>query len=126
MISYLKKVFRKKAVDKKADQIQALKDGLACLKRETANNVLSHFISYRENIKFQYFFKLTDAVANAFFDLHTARFQAYVTDLETLANLIRDKKMDKETVLSHLETLESQVFEIRAKIRKIKEKIVLL
>jgi Mg2+ and Co2+ transporter CorA len=70
------------------------------------------FVSYRENIKFQYFFKLTDAVANAFFDLHTARFQAYVTDLETLATLIRDKKLNKETVLEDLANLEKKVGDV--------------
>jgi hypothetical protein len=126
MISYFKKIFRKKVVDRKADQIMALKDALIRLKRETAENVTSHFISYRENIKFQYFFKLTDAVANAFYDMHTARFQAYVTDLETLANMIRDKKMDKETVMSRLDDLNIRIEEIASGIRNIKEKIVQL
>jgi hypothetical protein len=125
IISFLKKVFRKKAVDKKADQIQALKDGLVCLKRETSQNVMSHFISYRENIKFQYFYKLTEAVANAFFDLHTSRFQAYVTDLETLATLIRDKKADKETILNHLNEIDGRTSEIMEKIGKIKGQLVM-
>jgi len=122
-ISYLKKVFKKKAMDRKSDQVQALKDGLVTLKRETLKNVHSHFISYRENIKFQYFFKLTDAVANAFFDLHTARFQAYVTDLETLAALIRDKKLNKETVLEDLANLEKKVGDVQTDISGLKERI---
>jgi hypothetical protein len=122
-VSWLKKVFKKKAMDRKSDQVQALKDGLVTLKRETLKNVHSHFISYRENIKFQYFFKLTDAVANAFFDLHTARFQAYVTDLETLAALIRDKKLNKETVLEDLANLEKKVGDVQADISGLKERI---
>jgi GTPase SAR1 family protein len=122
-VSWLKKVFKKKAMDRKSDQVQALKDGLATLKRETLKNVRSHFISYRENVKFQYFFKLTDAVANAFFDLHTARFQAYVTDLETLASMIRDKKLNKETVLADLAELEKKVGDLKSEISGVKEKI---
>lgn len=125
-VSWLKKVFKKKAMDRKSDQVQALKDGLVTLKRETLKNVHSHFISYRENIKFQYFFKLTDAVANAFFDLHTARFQAYVTDLETLATLIRDKKLNKETVLEDLANLEKKVGDVQADISGLKERIAAL
>ena len=123
MVSYFRKVFKKKAMDRKSDQIQALKDGLVGLKRETVKNVQSHFLSYRENIKFQYFIKLTDAVARAFFDLHTARFQAYVSDLETLATLIRDKKLDKETVLSGLDDLENKVADVQRDILGIKERI---
>jgi len=122
-VSWLKKVFRKKAMDRRSDQVQALKDGLAALKRETLRNVRSHFISYRENIKFQYFFKLTDAVANAFFDLHTARFQAYVSDLETLAAMIRDKKLNKETVLADLADLESKVGALKTGIAGLKGRI---
>lgn len=126
LISYIKKVFKKKAVDKKSDQIQALADGLSRMKKEAMENVLSHFKSYRENIKFQYFYKLTDAVANAFYDVHTAHFHAYVTDLETLANLIREKKLDKETVLAELSSMETHVFDLKDKIKRIREKIVLL
>ncbi len=122
-VSWLKKVFKKKAMNRQSDQVQALKDSLVTLKRETLKNVHSHFISYRENIKFQYFFKLTDAVANAFFDLHTARFQAYVSDLETLAALIRDKKLNKDTVLDGLLAIEQDVGQVRDSILAMKEKI---
>lgn len=126
MLSLFKKIFKKKEIDKKADQIQALKDGLARMKKETLSNVLSHFRSYKENIKFQYFFKLTDAVAQAFYDYHTAHFKAYVTDLETLAHVIKEKKLDKETVITELSVMETQVTNLKSSIQQIKEKIALL
>ncbi|MBU1169240.1 MAG: dynamin family protein [Proteobacteria bacterium] len=126
LISFVKKVFKKKAIDKKSDQIQALKDGLDRMKKETMENVLSHFKSYRENIKFQYFYKLTDAVANAFYDLHTAHFHAYVTDLDTLATLIREKKLDKDTVMAELSAMETRMSDLKEKIKRIREKITLI
>jgi hypothetical protein len=126
LISFVKKVFRKKAVDRKADQILALSDGLTRMKKETLENVRAHFTSYRENIKFQYFFKLTDAVANAFYDLHTAHFHACVTDLESLATLIREKKLDKDTVLEELTALETQVADLKVTLGRIRDKIALL
>lgn len=126
LISLFKKVFRKKEIDKKADQTQALKDGLARMKKETLSNMFDHFKSYKENIKFQYFFKLTDAVAEAFYDYHTSHFKAYVTDLETLAKLISEKKLDKETVIRELSSMENRVTALKAEIKKIREQVALL
>ncbi|GAB6096362.1 hypothetical protein JCM14469_26150 [Desulfatiferula olefinivorans] len=126
LISFFKKVFRKKTVDRKADQILALADGLARMKKETLDHVRTHFTSYRENIKFQYFFKLTDAVSNAFYDLHTAHFQACVTDLESLAVLIREKKLDKDTVLAELTALETRVADLKADLARMRDRIALM
>jgi hypothetical protein len=65
-------------------------------------------------------------VANAFYDLHTAHFHACVTDLESLATLIREKKLDKDTVLEELTALETQVADLKVTLGRIRDKIALL
>ncbi len=121
--SFIKKTFKKDSGDKAQNEIEALKDGLSRIKYETVSNLVSHFISYKENVKFQYFYKLTDIVSNSIYDINTESFNAYINDLETVSNLINDKKTDKETIIRQLELFENEISAVSKRISEIKEEI---
>jgi GTPase SAR1 family protein len=123
-ITLIKKTFKKRNKKDKIDnKIKALRGSLSKIKQETSANFVSHFASYKENLKFQYFYKLTDVVANSVFDTHTDSFNAYITDLETVSKLITEKKLDRKKFVQHLELFEKKVTTIIEQISIIKEKI---
>lgn len=126
IISFIKKTFKKETVDKTQNEITALKDGLSRIKHETVSNLISHFASYKENLKFQYFYKLTDMVSNSIYDIHTESFNAYVSDLEIVSNLINEKKADKEKIVQQLDLFGSEVGAMTKRICEIKEEIASL
>lgn len=120
LISFVKKTFKKEASNIAQNEIIALKDGLSRIKHETVSNLVSHFVSYKENVKFQYFYKLTEAVSNSIYDIHTESFNAYVSDLETISTLINDKKLDKEKIVEQLESFGNEIDAIGKQIGEIR------
>ncbi|MFZ5572593.1 MAG: dynamin family protein [Thermodesulfobacteriota bacterium] len=99
----LKKILKKPVDDAWRGASQAIEDGVERLKRETEYSIQYHFKNYRENIKFQYLFKLVEVVAAALHQGMMDRFQAYNTDLAALTALLDEKQVDKERMVRIVE-----------------------
>ncbi|MBW1898719.1 MAG: hypothetical protein JRI61_06620 [Deltaproteobacteria bacterium] len=119
ILKVFKKVIKKPHREKEDDVYQALRDGIRRMKRETENSILFHFKNYRENIKFQYIFKLIEVVSNSYYEALLDRFQAYNTDLSELTDLIGEKRIDKERVYKLLKETETASNEIIKRIDSV-------
>jgi GTPase SAR1 family protein len=123
VVGLIRKVIRRSGRDKTHESFVALKDGVKRMKRETEKSIVSHFKDYRENIKYQYVFKLVDAVSNALFEALLDRFQSYATDLSKLVEGIEGHKEDKDDATGLLEEMEPVSVNIQERIRQIRDKI---
>jgi GTPase SAR1 family protein len=123
VIGVIRKIFRRSDRDKTRESFAALKDGEKRMKRETENSIISHFKDYRENIKFQYVFKLVDAVSTAIFEALLDRFQTYVTDLSKMVEGIQGHKEGKHSATEVLEEMEMVSTKIQVQIRQTRDKI---
>jgi hypothetical protein len=90
-----RKLIRKPVAEGRQEEIQALKDGVERMKKETERSVLFHFKDYRENIKFRYIFPMVESAANQISDVLLERFQTYEDDLTQMAELIGASQADK-------------------------------
>jgi len=124
VLNLFRRVLKKPVQDKKEDAKLALKDGMRRMKRETERSIVFHFKNYRENIKFQYIFKLADAVSNRYYDVLTEQFQTYITELTSLITLVNQKRIDKEQLFNILKEIDSDLEDINIKLVKIKEKMI--
>ncbi|MCP4113352.1 MAG: hypothetical protein GY749_48780 [Desulfobacteraceae bacterium] len=121
IVKVMKRVFRRRIKNEKEDMIRALKDGVTRLKRETEKSIVFHFKDYRENLKFQYIFKLVDALSAILYDMLLNRFQAYTADLSKITELIDRKQTDKEQISELLKEMEMNSREISERINSIRE-----
>jgi len=113
----VKKILKKPIRNKKEDAFQALKDGIRRMKVEAERSILFHLKNYRENIKFQYMFKLADAVSDSCYELLLDRFQAYITDLSEITKFISEKRIDREHVYEILQELEGALTDLNDRIK---------
>lgn len=90
-----RKLIRKPLAGDKQEEIQALKDGVERMKKETEHSILFHFKDYRENIKFRYIFQMVESAATQTSDVLLERFQTYEDDLTQMAELIDANQTDK-------------------------------
>jgi GTPase SAR1 family protein len=123
VVGLIRKAIRRSSRDKTHESFSALKDGVKRMKRETEKSIISHFKDYRENIKYQYVFKLVDAVSKALFEALLDRFQTYVTDLSKLVEGIEGHKEGKDGAAGSLEEMESVSTNIQERIQQIRKKI---
>ncbi|MBU0987102.1 MAG: dynamin family protein [Proteobacteria bacterium] len=105
------------------EEVLALEDGVLRMKRETEKSIIFLFKDYRENIKFQYFLKLIEAVSNNLYEALLDRFQAYVTDLSNMVELVSQKRFDKEQASEILKEMELTARQINQRIDAVREKI---
>jgi len=110
---WVKRIFRRPVPDNRAEEIRALKHGLARIKIDMERTVVFHFKSYRENIKFQYVFKLMEAVEESFYREIMDRFQVYNADISLLRDAVSEKRIDKE----HLSEILNKTKQVAADIR---------
>ena len=94
------------------------------MKRETERSIVSHFKDYKENIKFQYLFRLADAISENIHQTLLERFKGYDTDLSKIVELMNTDRIDKEEVIESLnrtlkmpETFNQDINRIRAQLK---------
>ncbi|MDY6906120.1 MAG: dynamin family protein [Thermodesulfobacteriota bacterium] len=117
--SFLRKVLRRQPDRDKAGEIRALKDGITRIKQETEKSILFHFKNYRENIKFQYVFRLVDAISGSFYKAVLGRFRTYSDDIEGIKNAIAGKQVDKEQMAEMLDTISRTASDLETEIRTL-------
>jgi hypothetical protein len=95
------------------------------MKRETEKSVIFHLNDYRENLKFQYLFKLIDVVSGVIDQELLRGFNNYVDDLSSLNERINSNKVDKKRTHEILAEIMQDIPKINDKITRIKEEIEL-
>ncbi len=118
-----KKLFKKPLENEKEEQFLALRHSVIRIKQETEQSIISSFKDYRENIKFQYLFKLVDGATTRLNQEILDRFQSYGEDLTRITVLTQSRKLDREEVHLILSRIFKDAFGAGTQITKIKEKL---
>ena len=123
VVRFIKQIFKRPLENEKEEEIFALKDSLTRIKRETERAIFFHFKNYRENLKFQYLFKLIDAVSNSLYEDLQNRFSHNSASFSTMTKLIETKQIDKKQASEALKNMEEVYFEISKRIDIIKKEM---
>jgi GTPase SAR1 family protein/HAMP domain-containing protein len=126
LLKLFKKIVRKNISHEKEGELKALKAGIKRMKREMEKSMDATFRDYRENIKFQYFLKLVDALVDDLYARLLDQFQAYVTDLFAVMDDFSEKRMDKSEMSKWLDQMDNSALAIDQKVGHIKEKLFVL
>jgi len=122
MFKNLKKMFRIE-IDEKEDRVAALKESISRLKKDTENSLILHFRDYSENIKFQYIFRLVDAVSEILYDMLLDRIHSYTSDLSGITAVMDENRVDKKELSKILIKMETVSDEIAENINLMREAI---
>ena len=112
IVSFFRRAFNKPTVGRDEQSFRALKKGIARMKRETEHSLVTHFMDYRENIKFQYLLPLIDAAGSRMFESLTDRFNGYMTNLQEITQSIGEARGDKETVKAQLKEIDHTITDV--------------
>ncbi|NOY68447.1 MAG: hypothetical protein GXP53_02990 [Deltaproteobacteria bacterium] len=118
-ISAMKKIMKKGDAQRTGD-LSALKSGVVRMKKETEASVVFHFKNLRENTKFQYMFRLIEAVSETVYKRLDDRFSAYAADLSRIRDILDNDRSDKAEAVLLISGLVDDVAEIRKDIKALK------
>jgi hypothetical protein len=119
----IKRLFKKENIRRGQQKTDALKDSVDRIKRETERSVALNFKDYQENIKFQYIFKMTDAVSGQLYEFLSERFRSYTANVSTVIDQIKERHLDKEAARSMLIQIQTRSAFFTGKIERLKERI---
>ena len=122
-VGFFKKILKQPTKNNRGQAIRALKNSSRQIKRETRQSILFHFKDYRENLKFQYIFKLLDAAAKELYESLFDRFRGYATDLSQTVELMGQKKIDRHQASEFLKKIQQDINSIQLRIDLTREKI---
>lgn len=123
LFTAFKRLLRKTAFTRQQREVMALKDGMIRLKRDTERSIEANLIDYRENLKFQYLFKLIDAVSENLYETLFDRFQAIDKDLAEMVDQIGQKGDDKRKTITALCNLEQRSAQTLESIERLRDGI---
>jgi hypothetical protein len=123
VVKIFKRLLRKPIRSNNEEEVLALKDGISRMKHDTEKSIVFHFKDYRENIKYQYIFKLVEALSNSYYQALLNRFRTHVADLSDIVDLIDNEQIDKEKAFSVLQEMEVSSKKIKNRIRDIRQEI---
>lgn len=115
----------KKSYDAEAaeNRQKALKTGLSRLKAETRESVIIHFKDYRENLKYQYFFKIVDAGTRRLNEELINRFRAYSGDLSEIVQLMGKGKGNSTKLSAQVKDVNKNLKNIQNRIDQLRERM---
>lgn len=119
-IRWLRRLFRRPAGP--GDEAErALRDGVVRLKRETEKSLAFTFKSFRENLKYQYVFKLVDAAAEALLEMLMERFAAFEGDLSHLSGLADRQEAERGEMAEALGAVAGESGVLRERLETLRE-----
>jgi len=105
----IKKLIRQPVKDETENAISALTDAIKRMKKETLEGLVFHFKNYKENLKFQYIFKLIDTVSDNIYEVMMERFHDYTQDLSQLTSSAVKEQVDKDQLSQDFDGVASDV-----------------
>jgi len=77
-------------------------------------------MDYKENFKYQYLFKLVDAVSGNLYEVLVDRTRAFTGNLSDLSVLIENKRVSRDRIVNEFVSVEKSVSALLDQIREAK------
>ena len=124
LIGAVRGLLKKRKDKERAGEIFALRDGMGRIKKETMRSLVFHMNDYRENLKFQYFYILTDAIARNIYEAVIDRFRIFTVDMSEATDLIDGDQLAKDRAIEMLNGIEREGAAALDRLREIQTGIV--
>ena len=123
IVKLMKKILKKPIQNEQEGEIFALKDGIKRVKQETERSIVYHLQDYKENLKFQYLYKLVDIVSVNLQDMLQDRFNVFTADISEMVGLVDTEQSAKEQAIEILQSMEEGTQETLNRIKTLKQQI---
>jgi GTPase SAR1 family protein len=122
-LTFLRRIIRRPPANELEKGMKALERGLRRIRQEMERTILSHFLDYKENIKFQYIIKLADALSDMIRETLLNRFQSHVDSLVQMVSLIDSRQLDEAQASNMLADMMRKTQGIESGLDHIRQQI---
>jgi hypothetical protein len=115
----VRKLMKKKAGGGSDAAIRSLDESVRRIKEQLRESITAHLLDYKENLKFQYFYKLVDAVSNSLYEALIDRMRAFTGSLSDMSGLIENQRTARDQLTGEIDALQDEIGAAFSEIRKV-------
>lgn len=115
----MKKLLRKRTGGELESAIRSLDDSVRRIKEQLRESIAAHLLDYKENLKYQYFFNLVDAVSSSLYEALVDRMRAFTGTLSDMSGLIENERMARDQIIGEFSSLKTSVGAVLNKVKEI-------
>ena len=116
-----KKLFKKSVADEPDTAIRSLEDSVRRIKEQIQDSIADHFMDYKENMKYQYIFKLVDAMSSRLYETLTNNMMAFTGNLTDMKGAIENQRMAKGHLAEQFDSIEQSLEAVMGKINAVEK-----
>jgi len=120
-LSSVKKLFKKTAGKEADSAIRSLEDSVRRFKEQIQQSIAAHFMDYKENLKYQYLFKLADAISSSLYEALVDRVRTFAVSLADTSGFIENERVAKDKILKAFVSIEKSVNTALHEISKVEK-----
>jgi GTPase SAR1 family protein len=114
----VRKLLRKRVGGDLDSAMRSLEDSVRRIKEQLRESITAHLMDYKENLKYQYFFKLVDAVSNSLYESLVDRMRAFTGSVSDMRGLIENQRMARDQIVHEFVSLETSAGAVLNKVRE--------
>jgi hypothetical protein len=101
------KKWLKKPISEKPDSaIRSLENSVRRMKEQMRESITAHFTDYKENLKYQYFFKLVEAMSGRLYEALIDRTRAFTGSLLDMKGLMENERVAKDQLVEQFASMQ--------------------
>ncbi|MES0349147.1 MAG: dynamin family protein, partial [Desulfobacteria bacterium] len=102
----MRKLLRKRTGGELESAMRSLDDSVRRIKEQLRESIAAHLLDYKENLKYQYFFKLVDAVSDSLYEALVDRMRAFTGSLSDMSGLMENQHTAGDQMITEFVSLK--------------------
>ena len=115
----VKKLLKKPVAEGPESAIRSLEDSVRRIKEQMQESVRDHFMDYKENLKYQYVFKLVDTISNSLYEALIDRMRAFSGSLLDMKSVIQKQQLEKDELVEQFAYMGSSLNAVSDQIKDV-------
>ena len=115
----VKKLLKKPVAEGPHSAMRSLEDSVRRIKEQMQESITNHFMDYKENLKYQYFFKLVDAMSERLYESLMDRMTALAGSLVDMKSLIENQRVTKDHLVRQFASMQTPLTAVLDQIRDV-------
>ncbi len=112
----VRKLLRKSVGGDLDSAIRSLEDSVRRIKEQLRESITAHLMDYRENLKYQYLFKLVDAMSSSLYESLVDRMRAFTGSASDMSGLMENQRQAGDQIVKEFVSLETSVSAVLDKV----------
>jgi hypothetical protein len=115
----VRKLLKKPVSEGSQSAIRSLEDSVRRIKEEMEQSIREHFMDYKENLKYQYIFKLVDTISDRLYESVIDRMGAFSGSLLDMKGLIEKEQLAKDDLLEEFASMGRSLDGVLGRIKEV-------